>query len=55
MIAQTESGRFRLDINKKVIAMRVVRYWMRLPREAVDALSMEVFKVRHNVTLSNMY
>jgi len=26
--------------------MRVVRYWHRLPKEAVDAPSLEVFKVR---------
>ena len=34
--------------------MRVVRQWNRLPREAVDASSLEMFKVRLNRALSNL-
>jgi len=34
--------------------MRVVRHWLRLPREAVDALSLEVFKARLDGALSNL-
>ncbi|KAK4827383.1 hypothetical protein QYF61_017788 [Mycteria americana] len=34
--------------------LRVVRHWNRLPREAVDALSLEAFKVRLDGTLSNL-
>ncbi|KFQ40114.1 hypothetical protein N332_06116, partial [Mesitornis unicolor] len=49
-----EEGRFRLDIRKKFFTMRVVRHWHRLPREAVDAPSLEVFKARLEGALSSL-
>ncbi|KFQ95744.1 hypothetical protein Y956_15457, partial [Nipponia nippon] len=51
---QLKEGRFRLDIKKKFFPMRVVRHWNRLPREAVDAPSLEVFKARLDGALSNL-
>lgn len=39
----TES-RWTLFSRKKFFPVRTVRYWQRLPREAVNALSLEVFK-----------
>ncbi|KFW09818.1 hypothetical protein N326_02517, partial [Eurypyga helias] len=48
------AGRFRLDIKQKFFTMRVVRHWNRLPREAVDVPSLEVFKARLNEALSNL-
>jgi len=34
--------------------MRVMRHWKRLPREALDALSLEVFKASLDRALSNL-
>jgi len=34
--------------------MRVVKHWNRLPREAVEASSLETFKARLDGALSNL-
>ncbi|KFQ92842.1 hypothetical protein Y956_13499, partial [Nipponia nippon] len=49
-----KQGRFRLDTRKKFFTMKLVRHWNRLPREAVDAPSLEVFKARLDGALSNL-
>jgi len=51
---ELNEGRFRLDIKKKFFAIRVVKHWPRLPREVVDASSLEAFKVRLGGALSNL-
>jgi len=47
-------GRFLLHIKKKFYTVRVVRHWNRLPREAVDTPTLEVFKARLDGALSNL-
>ncbi|KGL89075.1 hypothetical protein N301_03169, partial [Charadrius vociferus] len=49
-----EEGGFRLDIRREFFTLRVVRHWNKLPREAVDAPSLEVFKARLDGALSNL-
>ncbi|KFQ93807.1 hypothetical protein Y956_10713, partial [Nipponia nippon] len=49
-----KEGRFRLDTRKKFFTMRAVRHWNRLPREAVDAPSLEVFKARLDGALNSL-
>ena len=49
-----KEGRFRLDIRKKFITVSVVKHWSWLPREVVNAPSLEVFKARLDGALSNL-
>ena len=49
-----KKGRFRLDIRKKFLTVRVVKDWNRLPREVVEAPSLKTFKARLDGALSNL-
>ncbi|KFQ14771.1 hypothetical protein N330_11862, partial [Leptosomus discolor] len=47
-----KEGIFRLDIRKKFFTMRMVKLWNRLPKEVVEAPSLETFQVRLDRALS---
>ena len=47
-------GRFRLGIRRKLFTQRVVRHLNRLPKEVVDAPSLEAFKARLDVALGSL-
>ena len=49
-----QEGRFRVNLRKNLFTVSVERHWQRLPREAVDAPSLEVFKARLDRALSNL-
>ena len=46
--------RFMLDVRGKFFTERVLRCWNGLPREAVDAPSLKLFKTRLAGALSNL-
>jgi len=49
-----KEGRFIVDIRKQFFTVRVMRHWHRLPREAVAAPSLAVFKPRLDEALTNL-
>ena len=47
-------GRFRLDMRRKFFTQSLVTHWNRLPKEVVDAPSLEAFKARLYVALGSL-
>ena len=48
-------GRFRLDITRKFCTRKAVKHWNRLPKEVLDAPSLEAFKARLDVALGSLF
>ncbi|KFV75641.1 hypothetical protein N308_00153, partial [Struthio camelus australis] len=46
--------KFQLNLRKIFFTVRVTEHWNRLPREAVESPSLEIFKTRLDVILGNM-
>ena len=47
-------GRFRLNIRRNFFTQRVVMHWNRLPKEVMDAPSLDTFKARLDVALGSL-
>jgi len=46
--------KFHLNVRKNFFTLRVMEYWNRLPREAVESTSLEIFKTRLNKVLCSL-
>ena len=53
-VFKLRQGRFGLDIRKKFFIQTVVTHWNRLPKEVVDAPSLEAFKARLDMALGSL-
>ncbi|KFV82909.1 hypothetical protein N308_04394, partial [Struthio camelus australis] len=45
---------FHLNLRQNFLTVRVTEHWHRLPREAVESPSLEIFKSHLGVILGNM-
>ena len=53
-VSKLKQGKFRLDIRRKYFTVRVMTHWNGMPKEAVNAPSLAVFKARLDRVLGDM-
>jgi len=46
--------KFQLNMRKNLFTLRVTEHWNRLPREAVESHSLEIFKTRLDKVLCSL-
>jgi len=51
---KTEHGKFCTNMQKNFYMIRVTEHWNRLLREAVESLSMEIFKTQPDADFCNL-
>lgn len=51
---QSKQGKFKLHIKKSFLTVRAIKQWNKLPSEAVQSPSLEVFKTRLDKVLSSL-
>jgi len=52
--ATNRCRKYHLNIRKSNFTKRVIEYWNWLPREVVNAPSLEIFKIPMDVVLGNL-
>lgn len=46
--------KFHLNTRKYFLTVRVVKQWNRVPREAVESLSLQIFKTQLDIAPGNL-
>jgi len=50
-----EHEKFRINMQKNFLTVRVMEHWNRLPREVVESSSMEIFKTHLDAYLHDLW